>query len=221
MTHDELLQPLRKSPFHKEDPVVPFHDHPDFQGLMRAVIEAPTDPFPRMVMADWLDGFGEGYEAVAEAIRLDLGEGDLGRFEIPNRFSMPVRPNTITPITDRLFVRGVVFYSIADFLEGSLVKIFTSNPVVNVHFTYLPDLYQASGDPWGLRIVGSPDTSLPCYSPVGIRDFPEGFAEFLGEYKVWENGSPLVRHNKFKRFAEHVSKAAVNFGRNKAGLPPI
>lgn len=42
--------------------------HPEYAGLLRAILESPDDDTPRLVMADWLDERGDGGRA--EFIRL-------------------------------------------------------------------------------------------------------------------------------------------------------
>ena len=50
-------------------------DHPEYRDLLAAVLAAPDDDLPRLVLADWLDENGES--ARAELIRVQVGIAGL------------------------------------------------------------------------------------------------------------------------------------------------
>jgi len=50
-------------------------DHPEYRALLAAVLAAPDDDLPRLVLADWLDENGES--ARAELIRVQVGIAGL------------------------------------------------------------------------------------------------------------------------------------------------
>jgi uncharacterized protein (TIGR02996 family) len=186
--------------------------NPAYQALLRAVLVAPDDDLPRLILADWLEEHDGA--AAARVIRRQIDDGSTATQQIPN-----IQLATVT--WRRGLVEAITLPS--GVFADRHAEIFAKHPITRVTF---PDLVPNNGS-YG-------------YSWAWMR-FDDGIAESMGLTRrgfremvpepLWsllERDFSQVQPDwtmvKLYRDREDallaLSRAAITVGRKAAGLPP-
>jgi uncharacterized protein (TIGR02996 family) len=210
------------------------------RAFLRTICETPGDDTPRLVYADWLEE--DGWAEQAEFIRLQIRLGPVdvtGRLSRDQRrqarrveallrdhaadFLQPltllaVRRALLTPPEDRLvwtFARGFVdtITVHGSTLERHAAAIFSHQPVTRVRLE--------SARPRPLRAPELFDDALTSRGPATLR-VPGPVFPFLGRvgFGCTIRGS-VARFDPPAPCEEVISRAAVGYGRSRAGLTPL
>jgi uncharacterized protein (TIGR02996 family) len=222
--------------------------HPELRKLLRAVCESPRDDLVRLVLADWLDEHDDPERAGFIRVQIGLeraeeGSEDHDRLEARASDLLEGRSDWLWPAADLLdgsqwnhgFRRGFLNYLAAP--PGAFVKnaaaIFQNHPVTEVVLTLggswgwgravgdgrhwhegadgrlrraTDVLFDDSMTSQGDRALRVPGEVFPHLAKVGVACTLRGSRAIFGK-RI--NGRKVV------------SRAAVAFAREEAGLPPL
>jgi uncharacterized protein (TIGR02996 family) len=190
---------------------------PTYDALYRAVLVAPDDDLPRLVLADWLEENGDG----GRAAELRVGVADrqsticaLPRYEASGA----------TAVLRRGFVDSIHLY-MGTFVRDRAV-LFAEYPIVGVTFMQaapLDNMLDGYGSATGMAPwIWLRSLTGDLYDRFHERAavLPDMLFQELDDAVGFESGE--ARKNFPSRDAAELalSRAAVKVGRKAAGLPP-
>jgi uncharacterized protein (TIGR02996 family) len=209
-------------------------DIPRGRAFLRAVCENPADDVVREVYADWLDeelGFAGAAEYIRMAVRHHRDapgrEPDPRLRQLLNdnlrHLLFPVAALALRPcepggtILDWQFSRGFVYLArlSGTELERYAAAVFSHHPVTEVRLRRGLDGH----DPWVVRELF--DASLTVRGEKSRR-VPGCVFPYLAKvgYPCTLRGA-VARFDPAVRYQDVISRAAVSFGRDRAGLTPM
>lgn len=170
-------------------------------ALLRAVLLAPHDDAPRLILADWCDENGQEDYAwyIREAIRCERGEAVNPFWQVNHEASRVQRPNlgeSGTCLVWRGFVREI--HITHDYFLEHAAAIFAAHPVERVILTDILVFFTSAG--WRIDVDSM------------SSEFHATIDQHCGKFLDYLSREDAI---------DALSAACVDLGRECANLPPL